>query len=443
MSQQFSTATTHAGSAAGAAQAHGTDRPRKRLPLAGIRIADLTAVWAGPYATRLLADMGADVIKVESPGSPDLLRTLSMLPPGTERAYNKSAYFNHNNRNKYGASIDLSTPKGRDLFLDLVQVSDVVIENFRADVLDKLGLGYEVLRTARPDIILVSMPGHGKTGPEAGYIAYGTHVEQLAGLVSITGYEGGEPHKSGISYGDPVSGTAAAGAVMTALLYRRRTGKGQFIDLAQREALTALLGEYVVGYSMSRRLPVPAGNSHPAWAPHGVFPCSGSDEWVAIAVRTDREFEALCRVVGQPELASDPRFADGLSRHRNRAELDEPIGVWTAQRSAEAAAEALQAASVPAGPVESFKQLLDDDPHLRARGFFEEVTHQDAGTWRMEGPVWRLSDTPAHIRRNAPAFAEHNRLVFHSLLGLGDAELQELERTRAIGNEPDLAAHSR
>src|SRR5579884_2582240 len=253
---------------------------RRRLPLAGVRIADLTAVWAGPYATRLLADMGAEVIKVESAGAPDLLRALAGPMPGVERTYNRSAYFNHNNRNKYGCSIDLATPAGKQLFLELVSISDVVIENFRADVLDRLGLGYEVLRGIRPDIVLVSMPGHGKTGPEAGYIAYGTNVEQLAGLVSITGYEGGEPHKSGISYGDPIAGTMAAGAVLTALLYRRRTGRGQWVDLAQREALTGLLGEYVVHYSMTRRLPERTGNSHPAWAPHGVFPCAGPGERV-------------------------------------------------------------------------------------------------------------------------------------------------------------------
>jgi crotonobetainyl-CoA:carnitine CoA-transferase CaiB-like acyl-CoA transferase len=418
-------------------------QPAKPLPLVRVRVADLTAVWAGPYATRLLADMGAEVIKVESVGSPDLLRTLGMLPPDTPKAYNRAAYFNHNNRNKLGCTIDLATPQGRELFLRLVRVSDVVIENFRADVLEKLGLGYEVLKTVRPDIILVSMPGHGKTGPEAGYIAYGTHVEQLAGLVSITGYEGDVPHKSGISYGDPVSGTAAAGAVMAALLYRRRTGRGQFIDLSQRESLTTLIGEYVVGYSMTGRLPGPTGNSHPAWAPHGVYRCADQDQWVALAVRSDAEFTALCSVIGRPELATDPRFADGLSRHRNRAELDAPITAWTSERSPLAAAEALQAAGVPAGPVESFRQLVDEDPQLQARGFMEEVTHVDAGTWRMERPVWRFSDAPAHIRINAPGFGEHNEAVFAALLGLGQPELDNLTADGVIGDVPDLAAHGR
>ncbi|MHB8574742.1 MAG: CaiB/BaiF CoA transferase family protein [Dehalococcoidia bacterium] len=420
-----------------------TVKLRKRLPLAGIRIADLTAVWAGPYTTRLLADMGAEVIKVESVHSPDLLRALSTLPPETERTYNKAAYFNHNNRNKYGVSLDLAAPEGRALFFDLVSVSDVVIENFRADVLDRLGLGYEVLRAVRPDIVLVSMPGHGKTGPEASHVAYGTNIEQLSGLVSITGYTGGEPHKSGISYGDPISGTAAAGAVMTALLYRRRTGRGQFVDLAQREALMNLLGEYVVHYSMIGRQPQPGGNSHPVWAPHGVYPCAGVDQWLALAVRSDEEFTALCRVIGRSDLAADPRFADGLVRHSNREALDEPLTAWTSELGAYEAARQLQAAGVPAGPVESARQLLDEDPHLRARGFFEEVTHRDAGTWRMERPVWRFADAPAHVRINAPAFAEHNEFVYGSLLGLADERLAVLTASGVTGGTPDMSAHGR
>jgi crotonobetainyl-CoA:carnitine CoA-transferase CaiB-like acyl-CoA transferase len=194
---------------------------------------------------------------------------------------------------------------------------------------------------------------------------------------------------------------------------------------------------------MTGRLPEPTGNSHPAWAPHGVYRCADQDQWVALAVRSDAEFTALCSVIGRPELATDPRFADGLSRHRNRAELDAPITAWTSERSPLAAAEALQAAGVPAGPVESFRQLVDEDPQLQARGFMEEVTHVDAGTWRMERPVWRFSDAPAHIRINAPGFGEHNEAVFAALLGLGQPELDNLTADGVIGDVPDLAAHGR
>ncbi len=245
----------------------------KPLPLEGIRIADLTMVWAGPYATRLLADMGAEVIKIESLAVWDQLRGLGSLPPDTPRLYNKSAYFNHNNRNKYGATFNLRHPRGKELFLELVKQCDVVMENYRAEVMDRLGLSFDELRAVKPDIILVSMPGHGKTGPERDYVAYGTNVEQLAGVVSLTGYEGEEAQKTGISFGDPMAGTAAAGAVAMALHYRNRTGRGQFIDLAQREALSTFVGAQMVGYSMNHELPERLGNKHPYHAPHGVYPC--------------------------------------------------------------------------------------------------------------------------------------------------------------------------
>ncbi len=213
-----------------------------KLPLHGIRVLDLTMAWAGPYATRLLADMGAEVIKVEAIGNWDLLRTYTGQPPTVERVWDKSPYFNHINRNKYGCALDLSRPRGRELFLRLVEQSDVVIENFRAEVMDNLGLAFEVLEEANPQVIVVSMPGHGKSGPERDYVAYGTNVEQLSGLCHLTGYAGGPPQKTGISYGDPVAGVAAAGAMALALWDRRRTGRGQYIEVAQRENLINMIG---------------------------------------------------------------------------------------------------------------------------------------------------------------------------------------------------------
>lgn len=409
-------------------------------PLEGIRIADLTAVWAGPYATRLLADMGAEVIKVESPNNPDLLRALHLLPPEVERAWNKSAYFNHNNRNKLGCAIDLSKPKGRELFLSLVAQSDVVIENYRAEVLDKLGLGYEVLKSVKPDIILVSMPGHGKSGPERDYVAYGTNVEQLAGLASLTGYIDDAPHKTGISYGDPVAGAAAAAAVLLALLVRRRTGKGQYIELAQRETLTALIGEAVLEYGITGKQPRRIGNRHPCWAPHGCFPAAGEDNWITIACRNDRDFAALCSVMGRPELATDPRFAAAHHRYQNQDELDRIIAEWTSSLDRFKAFELLRSAGVPAAPVLGYRDLYDD-PHLRQRGFFETVTHREAGTWDMEGPLYRFARRPTAIERNAPCFAEHNDYVFKQLLGLSDAEVEELEKEGITARDPNMASH--
>ncbi|HEY8491945.1 MAG TPA: CoA transferase [Dehalococcoidia bacterium] len=412
-----------------------------RLPLEGIRILDLTMVWAGPFATRLLGDMGAEVIKVEAARAWDLLRILGLQPRETPEIWNKSAYFAHNNRNKYACTLDLTHQRGRELLLRLVAASDVVIENYRADVLERLGLGYETLRSARPDIILVSMPAHGATGPEAGGIAYGTHVEQLSGLASLTGYpDDPQPYKSGIAYGDPWAGTTAAAAVLAALLYRRRTGKGQRIEVAHREALTNVIGEYVLAYAMDGRQPPFLGNRHPLHAPHGVYPCAGDDQWVAVACESDEEFRRLCDAIGRPELAEDPRFATEAARLQHQDELDDAVRAWTSGRDHYQAMHQLQAAGVTAGAVLSVPEV-HQDPHLRARGFWEPVAHPGFATWDVDGVAWRLSRTPAHIRLPAPRFGEHNDYVFRTLLGLSDEEIIALEREGVIGGEPDLSLH--
>jgi len=407
----------------------------ERLPLLGTRVLDLSMVWAGPYGTRLLADMGAEVIKVESPGAWDMLRSLSLLPRETERAYNRSAFFNHYNRNKYGCAIDLARPRGRELALRLVALSDVVVENYRSDVLRRLGLTYEEMRAARPDVILVSMPSHGLSGPDAARTAYGTHMEQLGGLASLSGYADGPPQKSGISYGDPMAGATAAAAAIAALLYRRRTGRGQHIEVAQWEAFLPLVGEFFVEYSMTGREPPRRATRHASMAPHGAYPCQGDDAWIAIAVASDAEFAALCDAIGAPGLARDERFADVVSRHRHQDALDEIVSSWTRERSHREAADRLQAAGVAASPVLTIPDLLAD-PHLAERGFWEEVTHGEAGVWPMDGPAWRFSLTPPHVRLPAPCFAEHNDYVFRDLLGLREDEVAALEREGVTSRAP-------
>ena len=413
------------------------------LPLAGIRILDLTMVWAGPYATRILGDLGAEVIKVEGPRNWDLLRDLSVLGPGVERAYDKSAYFNNLNRNKYGCAIDLSQPAGRELCLRLVALSDVVMENYRPGVMASFDLEYDALRQVKPDVIMVSMPGHGKGGSESDRIAYGSNVEQLGGLVSIQGYRDQGPHKSGISYGDPMAGIAAAGAIISALFHRRWTGEGQYIEVAQREALTNLVGEHLVGYSMTHRLPGPIGDRHVSMAPHGCYPSAGSgqapaageDEWVTIAVRSDTEFAALCRTMGRPELARDPRFADVVSRHRGQDALDAIVSEWTRERPAAETAAALATAGVPSMPVVTIPHLVEDE-HLRARDFFGLVAHSVAGVWEVDAMPYHYSRTPAQVRLPAPAFGEHNDYVLRGLLGLSEAEADALRASGVVSDDP-------
>jgi crotonobetainyl-CoA:carnitine CoA-transferase CaiB-like acyl-CoA transferase len=414
-----------------------------RLPLSGIRVLDLTTAWAGPYASRLLGDMGAEVIKIESVKDWDITRAPRLSGGDPVKAHNSSGYFNHLNRNKLGCALDLSHHRGRELFLKLVALSDAVIENCDGDVMDGLALSYDALRQARPDIILVSISAHGKDGPEAGHIANGTQVEQLAGLASLTGYPDRGPHNSGITYGDPVAGISASAALCAALLYRRRTGRGRWVEVAQRESMASLIGEFFVGFSMNRRQPPLLGNRHRSMAPHGCYPCAGPPQagWLAIAVASDAEFADLCRVMGRAELAADPRFADVVSRYHHQDELDEAISAWTKTRTPAEAASALQEAGLAASPVASVAELMEDS-HLRQRGFFEKTAHPEAGVWEMDGVPWRLSLTPAHVRLNAPCFGEHNDYVLRHLLGLSAKEVADLESQGVTGREPDEAVHA-
>lgn len=410
------------------------------MPLEGIRVIDLTMVWAGPFGTRMLGDYGAEVIKIESPRQWDLLRSLGQIPRETHHWYNMSAYFNHNNRDKYAAALDLSDARGREVLLKLCAVSDVIVENFRSDVMDNLGLSYDEVKAANPNIIYVSMPGHGKTGPEKDYVAYGSNVEQVAGLVSLSGYEGDEPMKSGFSYGDPMAGTALVGAVATALRQRSRTGAGMYLELAQRENLTMFVGEFIVDYSMNGIARPPIGNRHSFLAPHNRYPSAGDDRWITVACESDEQFAKLAVAIGRPELTSDERFATNAARKANEDELDAIIGEWTVIRGHYEAMYQLQRFGVPAGAVLTTPELLAE-PHLRARGAWAPHTHPDAGTWEMETPPWRLSRTPGHIRLPAPGFGQHNSYVLRDLLRLPEEEIAELYRDGVTADDPDETLH--
>ncbi|MBI5946551.1 MAG: CoA transferase [Chloroflexi bacterium] len=410
-------------------------------PLAGLRVIDLTMVWAGPFGARMLGDYGAEVIKVESPRQWDLLRGLGLIPRTTPRWYNMSAYFNHNNRDKYGLALDLSQPEGREVLLKLCAVSDVIIENFRADVMDNLRLTYEDVRAVNPEIIYVSMPGHGKTGPEKDFVAYGSNVEQLAGLVSVSGYEGGEPMKTGLSYGDPMAGTALVGAVAAAVRHRNRTGEGMYVEVAQRENLTAFVGEYLVDYSMNHELRPPIGNRHPHMAPHNRYLSAGDDRHVVIACEDDGQFAALCRAMDRPDLPQDERFATNAARKANEDALDEIVAAWTAQRGHYEAMYILQRFGVPAGAVLTIPEEMAD-PQLRHRGAWVEHTHPDAGTWEMESPPWLLSRTPGHIRLPAPGFGQHNSYVLRDLLKLDETAVARLYELGVTADVPDETLHA-
>lgn len=409
------------------------DEPEIRMPLTGIRIADLGMVWGGAYITKLMADMGAQVIKVESPTNMDVIRALNVEAGG--KYYNTSPYFNGYNRNKFGVGLDIGRPQGLDIFKQLVRVSDVVVENYRTDVSIKLGVTYEELRKVRPDLIMLSMQTYGRTGPLRDYPGYGPMSEYMAGLTSMSGYVGDEPQKIGISYGDPTGGIAGAGAIVTALLYRQRTGKGQHIELAMRDNVIGLIGEAVLDWSMNKRLRASSGNQHDAYVPHGCYPCAGNDRWITIAVQTDAHWHGLAAAMGQPALVDDPRYALPTTRWQHQDTLDKIVIAWTQSRTPDEVFFTLQAHAVPVGKVMTAQDLLAD-PHLHARGFYQPMTHADAGTWPLDVPVWRFSATPGSFQRAAPKFGEHNAYVLQDILKLSAAEVADLAAKGIIGEEP-------
>jgi crotonobetainyl-CoA:carnitine CoA-transferase CaiB-like acyl-CoA transferase len=278
------------------------------------------------------------------------------------------------------------------------------------------------------------------TGPERDFVTYGTTIEALSGLAHLSGYAGGPPHKTGIAYPDPLAGIAAAAAVALALWDRRRTGRGQFIELAQRENMISVIGEFVVAFSLNGREPPRRGNRHSSMAPHGCYPSAGDGQWITIACEDDAQFGALCVAIASPELAGDERFGDVVSRYWNQDALDQIIGKWTSARAKEEAAEILQSAAVPAIPVLSVPEVFEDQ-HLRAREFFEPVSHAIAGAWDVDGVHWRMSESPAHVRLPAPAFGEHNAYVFGELLSLSHGEIAELEAEGVTGTTPNRAVH--
>jgi len=403
----------------------------KKLPLDGVRVLDLTMMWAGPFATKLLAEMGAEVIKIESPNAWDNIRTL-IPQPGVEEPWNASYYFNDYNRDKKSLVLDLAHPRGREVFLQLVPSADVVIENYRADVLDNLNLSYEVLREAREDIILVSMAGFGKTGAEKDQVGFGPIIEQMGGVASTTGYgDDGEPYKTGVSYGDPVGGIAAAGAVALALIHRKKTGKGTFVDLAQRETMATMIGQAFVASSLRGAEPVHRGNRSDRWAPQGIYPCAGEDQWIAISVRSDDEWRALTSVIGATDLEAlgqDER----ISRHDD---IDERIRAWTRQQDPQAAMESLAAARVPAGRVLD-SDAIHHDPHLLARGFWVELPHPRMAPWKQPSSAWRFVEANPQLRRHAPLFGEHTPEILGTLLGMGSQDIAALEAEGVTSRAP-------
>lgn len=399
----------------------GTARP---LPLDGTRVLDLGQFIAMPFCTQWLAWMGAEVIVVESRRH---LTSRSAPPfaPGHEGDPDASGYFNLLYGSKKSCTIDMTTEAGRGLVRRLAAVSDVMVDNFSTGVLEKLGLGYDVIRPLNPALVMVSCGAFGRTGPMRHAMGFHSAVNLFSGVADVTGYPGGHPRILGGVLPDPLGGAYSVFAILAALHHRRRTGHGQFIDLAMYETMLPLIPEAVIDLTLNGVDPVRIGNRDRVKAPHGIYRGRDADTWVAISVAGEEEWRLFCAAAGHPEWASDPRFADAAARHANADALDRLVEGWTRGHTPREATEILQRAGVAAGPVLGADDLLRD-PQLRARGLVVENDHPTGGRRPQLGVPWRTDSVAIEYRR-APLLGEHTHEVLTKLLGFSEAEYAALE----------------
>ena len=413
-------------------------QPAQR-PLEGVRVLDLTQVYAGPTCTRILADLGAEVIRMEAPARLDITRSLIHCDnDGQELPWERSLYFTVRNAGKKEIALDLNQGRGRELLRGLIAHSDVLAESFTPRVMRAFELDYEHVRQLKPDIVMISLSGYGQDGPYSDWSAYGMGLEPASGVSQLTGYPQGGPLRTGMSFTDPYSGFLGAGAVLAALHHRRRTGHGQYIDLSEQEAAVPLVGAALMDFAMNGRLSERLGNRSEWAAPQGCYRCAGDDDWLVVSIESDAEWAAFCGATGHPEWAEDERFADVLSRHRHHDELDRLIEGWTREREHYEAFHLLQRAGVKAAPVLNGKELLLD-PHFRERGQFDVVDQPHMGRRPIPRHLAaKFDDFEASAQGPAPTLGQHNHEVLGGLLGLSEEELAQLEEQGVIATRPDI-----
>jgi len=390
--------------------------------LLGLRVLDFTWMLAGPYATRLLADFGAEVIKVQS----------KKTSKGAES--NLTGYFNTWNRNKRNITLDMSYPEAREIVLKLTKISDVLIENFSPRVMSNLGLNYEKLKEVRPDLIMVSMSGMGRTGPWKDFVAFGPTLQALSGLTYLTSFTQDSPMGIGYAYSDPVSGLYAALAILTALEYRDRTGRGQYIDLSEYEAICTLMGPTLLNVSVNHQNVSPQGNQSDdiSAAPYGSYKCLGSDRWCIIAVFNEVEWDSLCTVLGHPDWTREERFSTLSKRKENEEELDEFLEQWTLHHTPEEVVNLLQKAGISAGVVQNAEDLARD-PHLIARDYFVQLEHPVLGKTLSDTSPIKFRESLTIDWKSAPVLGEDNRYVYTKLLSFTENELSYYIEKGIIG----------
>ena len=398
--------------------------PNRGGPLAGIRVLELSKVWAGPYAGKILAHLGAEVIKIESAANLDEMRAYGGVD------INSAPYFLSINQEILSVQVNMKTDEGLDLVHQMAARSDIFIDNIRPGALERSRLNYDELRKIKPDIIQCSIKMWGTDGPLGYQTGYAPCFAALSGLTNLVGYEGETPEGMNIRYGDSTVGALAALACIAALHHREATGEGQFIDHSAVESMTSLVGDSLFAYSVTGEVPQSDGNFHPEICPHGAYPCA-DQEWISIACAMDTEWMALCRMLGAEALAAEPRFAGLAQRFANRRELDAELGRLTAQHNAATLAEQLRHAGVPAFRSQSSIDLCGDD-YLWGRTAFRMVSDHTNGARPIIGPSWRMEPDMAKVERGAPLLGEHNDYVYREILGLEQDRLDDLIARKVV-----------
>lgn len=408
-------------------------------PLAGIRILETGHGYAVPYAARLLADMGAEVIKLEAPNYPYNLRLAGPYPEGVMDGdyWNRAGFLQELNRNKLGLTLDLGQAKGRDLLREILRHCDVFAENFAPRVLVNLGFGYEDVRKIRPDIIMISSTGYGHSGPYKHYAAWGDSLEPMSGLSVLSGTRE-RPVGAGMPFTDVPAAYTGAFAVLAALRHRRRTGEGQWIDLAQYEVGIGLIPQAVMEFALNGRETPRAANHHRLMAPHNAYRCLGHDRWIALACPDDETWGRLAQLAGRPAWATDGRFAGAFARKQHEAEIDAALDAWAAGLEDTEAFRLLREARVPSSPVMSARGQLFD-PHLAAREAFVRIEHSGSlaslGARYYPANPWHFSATPPAVRRQAPTLGQHSAQVLGELAGMAPDEIAAIEADGVTGTE--------
>ncbi len=402
----------------------------------GLKVADFAWVGVGPQVGRELAEHGATVVRVESHRVPDSLRTFGPFKDG-ESGIDRGAFGAAYNTNKYSIAMDLTKPKGLELAKKLVAWADLVTESFTPGTMAKFGLDYESCKKIKPDIVYFSTCQMGQTGPLKQFGAYGMFGTTYAGYAHLLGLPDREPLPIFNNYSDFIAPWYLTSTVIAALIRRRKTGKGIYLDQSQVEAGVTFLGPTILDYNVNRRIALRMGNRDPYMAPHGIYPCLGEDRWVAITIADEAQWEAFCRVIGDPDWSKDPKFSTFLKRKQTEDELDSHIEEWTKHHPPEEIMTMMQDAGIPCGMVKTAEDLFND-PQLKHREHFRFLEHAVIGKHAYNAPAYRLSKTPNHIHKAGPCLGEDIEYVFKEILGLSDDDISDLFVAGVITTEADL-----